>query len=157
MTNGAVPMGGTIVSARIYDTFMKRSEGKIELSHGYTYSAHPLACAAALATLDVYQQQGLFTRAGQMAEIWADAALSLKGAKHVVDVRNIGLLAGIDLAPRADAPAARGAEVNQICFDAGVLVRTAGDTVLLSPPLIISEAEIKKLFATIGEALAKVA
>lgn len=156
MTNGSIPMGGTIVSARIFDTFMNRSEGKIELPHGYTYSAHPLACAAALATLDVYREQDLFARVGKMAGAWADAALSLRGVKNVNDVRNIGLLAGIDVEPRPNAPAARGTEINQLCFDAGVLVRTAGDTVLLSPPLVISDAEIKRVFTVIGEAIAKV-
>ncbi|MBY0510240.1 MAG: aminotransferase class III-fold pyridoxal phosphate-dependent enzyme [Rhodospirillaceae bacterium] len=153
MTNGAVPMGGTIVSADIFDTFMNRSEGKIELSHGYTYSAHPLACAAALATLDVYAEQTLFDRVAKLSGAWADAALSLKGVKNVLDVRNIGLLAGIDIAPRPEEPGLRGAEIGQRCFDAGVLVRPAGDTIMLSPPFVISEAEIKRIFATITEAV----
>lgn len=157
MTNGAVPMGATIASDKIYEAFMSRPADQIELSHGYTYSAHPLACAAALATLDVYRDQGLFDRVKTIAGAWAAGAHSLKGAPHVGDIRNIGLLAGIDLVPRAGAPGARATEVNQACFEAGVLVRTGGDTFMLSPPLIISEAEIEKLFTTLRAVLEKTA
>ncbi|MBL8642599.1 MAG: aminotransferase class III-fold pyridoxal phosphate-dependent enzyme [Rhodospirillaceae bacterium] len=157
MTNGAVPMGATIVSDTVYDAFMTKPADQIELPHGYTYSAHPLACAAALATLDVYREQALFERVGKMAGVWAKAAHKLRGARHVVDIRTIGLLAGIDLSPRPGAAGARGTEVNQACFDQGVLVRTAGDTFMLSPPFLISEEEIDRLFSTLAAILDKTA
>jgi beta-alanine--pyruvate transaminase len=153
MTNGAVPMGAAIVSADVYSAFMNRSAQQIEFSHGYTYSAHPLACAAALATLDVYRDQALFERAAQTAPSWEVAVHSLKEAPHVVDIRNIGLLAAIELESREGAPGARGAQLNQGCFDAGVLIRNAGDIVLLSPPLIISSAEVEQLIGTIRSVL----
>jgi beta-alanine--pyruvate transaminase len=153
LTSGAVPMGATIARDGIYDAIAGRPESQIELFHGYTYSAHPLACAAALAAMDVYEEDGLFGRAGKLAPLWADCAHSLQGQRHVRDVRSIGLLAGIDLEPREDAAGARGAEVGQRCFEAGMLVRNSGDTLLLSPPLIISEEQIAYVFETLGRVL----
>jgi beta-alanine--pyruvate transaminase len=153
MTNGAVPMGAALVSGAVYEAFMDRPKTQIELSHGYTYSAHPLACAAALATLDVYREEDLFQRATQVAPLWESAVHALKDHPHVVDIRSIGLLAAIELEPRIEAPGARGAELNQVCFDAGFLVRNAGDVILLSPPLIISSNEIEQLVNAIGTAL----
>lgn len=153
MTNGAVPMGGVIASRSVYDALMAGPSSVIELFHGYTYSAHPLACAAALATLDVYRDLDLFARVRRLAPIWERAAHALKDAPHVVDIRNIGLLAAIDLAPRDGAPGARGAECAQRCFDDGVLIRSSGDTLVLSPPLIIAENEIEMVFATIRRAI----
>jgi beta-alanine--pyruvate transaminase len=153
MTNGSVPMGGTIVSDQIFDTFMGRSEGQIELFHGYTYSAHPIACAAALATLDVYEDDGLIQRVADIAPVWAKAAHGLRDARHVSDVRTIGLLAAIELQGRTNAPGARGAAVNQACFDAGILIRSSGDTLMISPPFIISEEQIAHLFATLANVI----
>jgi beta-alanine--pyruvate transaminase len=156
MTNGAVPMGAVLVSSTVFKAFMDKPVEQIELPHGYTYSAHPLACAAALATLDVYRDQRLFERAAQLAPVWEDAVHGLKGARHVVDIRNIGLLAAIDLAPRDGAPGARGTALNQACFEAGFLIRNAGDTVLLSPPLVISETQIRQLIDAIQTGLSGV-
>jgi len=153
MTNGAVPMGGVIASRSVYDALMAGPSGVIELFHGYTYSAHPLACAAALATLDVYRDLKLFARCRRLAPIWERTAHALRDAPHVVDIRNIGLLAAIDLAPRDGAPGARAAECAKRCFDDGVLIRNSGDTLVLSPPLIIAEDEIEMVFATLRRAL----
>jgi beta-alanine--pyruvate transaminase len=153
MTNGAVPMGGVIASRSVYDALMAGPSSVIELFHGYTYSAHPLACAAALATLDVYRDSDLFARCRRLAPIWEQAAHALRDAPHVVDIRNIGLLAAMDLSPRDGAPGARGAECAKRCFDDGVLIRSSGDTLVLSPPLIIAENEIEMVFATIRRAL----
>ena len=156
MTNGAVPMGGVLVSGKVFDAFMTRSADQIELSHGYTYSAHPLACAAALAMLDICGE-GLLEQGAAVMPFWEEAIHSLRGEPHVADIRNFGLLAGIDLTPREGAPGARGAALNQACFEAGVLIRTAGDTVMLSPPLVISPEQIETLVETIRAGLAKVA
>jgi beta-alanine--pyruvate transaminase len=153
MTNGAVPMGGVIASRSVYEALMAGPSSVIELFHGYTYSAHPLACAAALATLDVYRDLELFARCRRLAPIWEQAAHALRDAPHVVDIRNIGLLAAIDLTPRDGAPGARAAECARRCFDDGVLIRSSGETLVLSPPLIIGENEIEMVFATIRRAL----
>jgi beta-alanine--pyruvate transaminase len=153
MTNAAVPMGGVIASGKIYQALMNGPENTIELFHGYTYSAHPLACAAALASLDVYQDLGLFERARGLAPVWENAAHALKDAPHVIDIRNIGLLAAIDLKPRDGAPGARGTECANRCYDDGILIRGAADTLLLSPPLIITEEQIQATFAAIRRAL----
>lgn len=153
MTNGAVPMGGVIAHDKVYDAMMDAPPGTIELFHGYTYSAHPLACAAALATLDVYREQDLFARARQQAPRWEAAAHALKDAPHVIDIRNIGLLAAIELQPRPGAAGARGAACGSYCFENGVLIRSSADTLVLSPPLIIGDDEIEKLFSTIRAAL----
>lgn len=152
MTNGAVPMGGVIVHRKIHDAMMSGPAG-IELFHGYTYSAHPLACAAALAALDVYAEQDLFARARRIAPVWETAVHALRQAPHVADIRNIGLLAAIDLTPRGGAPGARGAACAARCFADGVLIRSSGDTLVLSPPLIISESQIEAVLRTIREAL----
>jgi beta-alanine--pyruvate transaminase len=125
----------------------------IELFHGYTYSAHPLACVAALATLDVYRDFDLFARGRRLAPVWEQVAHQLANARHVIDIRNIGLLAAIDLKPRDGAPGARAAECASRCFDEGILIRSSGDTLVLSPPLIISDNEIEMVFATIRRAL----
>jgi beta-alanine--pyruvate transaminase len=156
MTNAAVPMGGVIASGKVYNALMAGPENTIELFHGYTYSAHPLACAAALAALDVYQDLGLFERARRIAPLWEAAAHALKDAPHVTDIRNIGLLAAIDLGPRDGAAGARGAECAAHCYDDGILIRASGDTLLLSPPLIIEEEQIEALFAAVRRALGAV-
>ncbi|MDR3510194.1 MAG: aminotransferase class III-fold pyridoxal phosphate-dependent enzyme [Caulobacteraceae bacterium] len=153
MTNGAVPMGATFAGEKVFDAFMAAPESQIELPHGYTYSAHPLACAAGLATLDVYRDQDIFARAAAIAGAWEDRIHALRASPHVVDIRNIGLLAAIDLAPRPGEPGARGAACGQAAFDAGVLIRTSGDTIMLSPPLILSQADIDQITGTIASAL----
>jgi beta-alanine--pyruvate transaminase len=156
LTSGTVPMGAVAVRKHVYDAFMTGPSGAIEFFHGYTYSGHPLATAAALATLDVYRDDHLFERAEQMAPAFEDAVHSLRGCNHVIDIRNIGLVAGIELAPRAGAPTARAMDVFQYCYDRGVIVRTTGDTIALSPPLIIMQAEIARIIDTVKEALAAV-
>jgi beta-alanine--pyruvate transaminase len=153
MTNATVPMGGVIVSAKVYEALMSGPENTIELFHGYTYSAHPLACAAALAALDVYQDLDLFERARGIAPLWESAAHALKDSPHVIDIRNIGLLAAIDLKPRDDAPGARGAECASRCYEDGILIRASGDTLLVSPPLIVTEEQIEAIFSAIRHAL----
>src|SRR5450759_511331 len=149
VTSGAVPMGGVLCSSAIYDTFMAGPPNAIELFHGYTYSAHPLACAAGIAALQLYRDEGLFERALRMAPVLEQAAHSLKGARHVIDVRNYGLVAGIELESRPNAPGARAYELFVKCFEKGVLVRTAGDTIALSPALIIEEKEIQQIVETL--------
>ena len=157
LTNGTVPMSAVFVRSKIFDRFMNESpEGAIEFFHGYTYSGHPLACAAGMAVLDIYKDEELFERAASLASYWEDAAHSLKGAKHVIDIRNLGLIAGIELETIVGKPGARGAEVFSLCFDEGVLVRITGDTIALSPPLIIEKKQIDKLFETIRKVLSKI-
>ncbi|HZE90805.1 MAG TPA: aspartate aminotransferase family protein [Rhizobacter sp.] len=156
LTNGCVPMGAVLVQQEIHDAFMCGPEHAVEFSHGYTYSAHPLACAAALATLDTYEEEGLMTRAGTLQGYFADRLHGLKNLPHVIDLRCIGLMAGIDLQPRAGEPTRRAFEVFLDCFDKGVLIRTTGDTLALSPPLIISEAQIDQIVDTIADALKRV-
>lgn len=156
LTNGAVPMGGVLVSGSVYDAFMAGPENVIELMHGYTYSAHPLACAAGLATLDVHQELGINDHVQAISGIWQAAALSLKGVGPVVDVRAIGLLCAVELESLPAAPGVRGAQVAQWCFDHGVLVRGSGDTIVISPPLIISREQIAQVFETLREALSLV-
>src|SRR5438309_7155346 len=146
VTSGTVPMGGVIARAPIYQAFMNGPEHVIELFHGYTYSAHPLACAAALAALDVYREEELFERAKKLEPLWAEAAMGLKGLPHVLDIRTIGLVAGIDLASRPDAVGGRAYEAMQKGFEQGIMMRITGDTIALSPPLIIRESEISEIF-----------
>jgi beta-alanine--pyruvate transaminase len=154
ITAGSVPMGGVIARKGIYDAFMKGPEHVIELFHGYTYSAHPLAVAAGLATLDLYKQEDLFNRAKKLEPLWCDTAMSLKGLPGVLDIRCVGLTCGIDLAPRADAVGKRGYESLEYAFhDAGMMIRTAGDTLAVSPPLIVSEAQIGEIFDKLGQVI----
>jgi beta-alanine--pyruvate transaminase len=157
VTSGAVPMGGVLVSSDIYDAFMTGAPGAIELFHGYTYSGHPLACAAGVATLQLYKDEDLFARAARMAPAFENAVHSLKGAKHVVDVRNIGLVAGIELAPREGAPGARGFETYLKCFEKGVLVRNTGDIIALAPALIVEGKHIDQMVSTLREVLGGIA
>ncbi|MDA0268056.1 MAG: aspartate aminotransferase family protein [Cyanobacteria bacterium] len=154
LTNGNIPMGAVFVRQGIYDRFMAASDSGIEFFHGYTYSGHPVACAAGLATLDIYEAEGLFSRVQTLAAAWEAAAHSLKGTRHVIDVRNLGLLAGIELDP-TDKPGARGFEVFLRCFEAGVFVRAAGDNIALSPPLIIQPAQIDQIFTAIATVLSQ--
>jgi beta-alanine--pyruvate transaminase len=147
VTSGSVPMGGVIARQPIYDAFMRGPENTIELFHGYTYSAHPLACAAGLATLDLYRDEDLFERARALEPLFADAAMALKNLPGVLDIRTVGLTVGIDLASRPDGVGARAYEaMNRAFHDEGLMVRTTGDTLALCPPLIVSEAQITEIF-----------
>jgi beta-alanine--pyruvate transaminase len=157
LTNGAIPMGAVFVRKHIYDAFMKGPENSIELFHGYTYSAHPTACAAGLATQDIYEREGLLTRAAKMAKPFEDAVHSLRELPRVIDIRNLGLVAGIELEPRAGAPAARAYEIFVKAFEKGILIRTTGDTIALSPPLIIEPAHIDQLVTTLAGVIREVA
>jgi beta-alanine--pyruvate transaminase len=139
-------MGAVGVSSAVYQTVVEGAAGPgIEFFHGYTYSGHPLAAAAGLATLDVYESEGLFQRAAELTPYWQDAVHSLRGLPHVIDIRDLGLVAGIELAPRPGAPGARATEVFHQAFDDGILVRVTADVIALSPPLIISHAQIDEL------------
>jgi beta-alanine--pyruvate transaminase len=153
LTNGAVPMGAVFAQRKIYDAFMQGPENAIELFHGYTYSAHPVACAAALATLDIYEKEGLLTRAATLAPRWEEAVHSLRGTKHVIDVRNYGLIGAVELEPRAGKPGARAFEVFLECFERGVMVRQTGDVIAMSPPLIIEEKQIARIVETLTEVI----
>ncbi|MFC7553601.1 aspartate aminotransferase family protein [Pseudoroseomonas wenyumeiae] len=153
LTNAAVPMGGVAVKNDIYEAVVNGSADGIELFHGYTYSGHPLASAAAIATLDLHRSEDLPGRARAMEGYFEDAAHSLKGTDKVIDVRNIGLVAGIELAPRAGKPGARAMEVFRTCFDNGVLTRVTGDIIAISPPLIAEKQHIDRIFGTIAEAV----
>ena len=155
ITSGTVPMGGVLVRKPIYDTFMRGPEHAVELAHGYTYSGHPLACAAGLATLELYAEEGLFERALKLEPLWADAVHSLKGLPNVLDIRNCGLTAAIDLAPKPDLPGKRGFEAMDRAFhEHDLLVRQAGDSIVLTPPLIVSEAQIGEMVEKTGKAIA---
>lgn len=157
LTNAAVPMGAVIVKQEIHDAFMQAApESTIEFFHGYTYTAHPLACAAMLATLDVYKDEQLFERAASLSSHFENAAHSLKGLPYVKDVRNLGLVCGIELESVPGKPTARAFDVFSKCFwDKGVLIRTTGDIIALSPPLIIEKTQIDQLFDMIGDVLKK--
>jgi beta-alanine--pyruvate transaminase len=153
LTNGVVPMGAVLVRKPIYDAFMRGPDYAIELPHGYTYSGHPLACAAGLATLEVYREEALFQRAGALASYWESAVHSLKGLPHVIDLRNLGLLAGVELESRPGRPSERAFEGFLKCFEKGALVRVTGDIIALSPPLIIEKAQIDQLFSIMADVL----
>ena len=154
VTSATVPMGGVLVRKGIYDAFMQGPEYAVDLFHGYTYSSHPLACAAALATLDLYREEKLFERARKLEPIFAKAAMGLKDIPGVLDIRPIGLAVGIDLAPKPDAPGRRAYDAMvQAYFEEDVVIRVTGDTIALSPPLIISEAQIDELFDRVGKTI----
>jgi beta-alanine--pyruvate transaminase len=154
VTSGTVPMGGAIVRAPIYEAFMQGPEHVIELFHGYTYSAHPLACAAGLATLDLYRGEKLFERARALEPKFADAAMSLRGLPGVLDIRTVGLVAGIDLASKPDGFGKRAYVAMEKAFhEQGILIRVTGDTIALTPPLIISEDEVGEMFAKVGRVI----
>ncbi len=153
LTSGTVPMGGVVVRKGIYDTFMTGPEHAIELFHGYTYSAHPLACAAGLATLDVYAEEGMFENARALSGYWEDAVHALKGLPHVIDLRNLGLIAAIELEPIAGQPTKRAFDAFLRSYDKGLLIRTTGDIIALSPPLSITKRQIDEIFGKLGEVL----
>jgi beta-alanine--pyruvate transaminase len=145
LTNGVIPMGAVLAARAVYDGLMIGPENAIELFHGYTYSAHPVACAAGLATLDIYEREGLLGRALNMERVWEEELGSLRDMSSVIDVRCLGLIAGIEIAPDRDRPGARGAAVFAKAFENGFLVRAAGDTIALSPPLVIEPSQIGEL------------
>ena len=153
ISNGCVPMGAVFCKQQIHDVFMTGPEHLIEFTHGYTYSAHPLACAAALGTLDTYAEEGLLTRAREIGPYFEDALHSLKGARHVIDVRNIGLVGGVELESIPGQPGKRAFDIFLECWQRGVLIRTTGDTIAFSPPLIIEKQHIDQLVGTLGDVL----
>ncbi|HKW83471.1 MAG TPA: aspartate aminotransferase family protein [Burkholderiaceae bacterium] len=153
ITNGCVPMGAVFAKQHIQDVFMNGPEHLIEFFHGYTYSAHPLACAAALATLETYADEGLLTRGAQMAPYFENALHSLKDGSNVIDVRNLGLVGGIELAPRPGEPGKRAFDVFLECWRRGVLIRTTGDTIAMSPPLIVENKHIDQIVGTLADVL----
>jgi len=153
ISNATVPMGGVFCRKHIYEGLMQGPESAIELFHGYTYSAHPLACAAASAVLDIYRDEGLFDRAKSLAPYWEDAVHSLKSMPGITDIRNLGLAAGIDLEPRAGKPSERGYDTFVKAFELGVLVRQGGDTLAMSPPLIIEKSQIDEIVDLVGQAI----
>jgi beta-alanine--pyruvate transaminase len=158
VTSGSVPMGGVIARKGIYDAFMKGPDHVIEFFHGYTYSGHPLACAAGLAALDLYRDEDLFARAKKIEPKWADAAMSLKGLPNVLDIRQVGLTAAIDLASKPDAVGRRGYDAMEKGFhELGIMMRTAGDTLVVTPPLTMSEAQIDEIFDKLGTLIRQVA
>ena len=154
ITSGTVPMGAVFARRGIYETFMQGPEKSIELFHGYTYSAHPLACAAAIATLDVYQDEGLLTRAATLAPHWEEAVHSLRDCPNVIDVRNIGLIGAIELAPRAGAPGTRAFDAFTRAFhEQDLLIRTTGDIIAMSPPLIVEPSQIDEIVGKLRRVL----
>jgi beta-alanine--pyruvate transaminase len=158
VTSGAVPMGGVIARDGIYEAFMRGPEHAIELFHGYTYSAHPLACAAGLATLELYRDEKLFARAKALEPYFAEAVMTLRGIAGVLDIRTVGLAAGIDLASRPGVPGLRAYQAMERAFqDEGVMIRAAGETIALSPPLIVTEAQIDEIVDKVGRAIKAVA
>ena len=150
LTNAAVPMGAVAVSRTIHDTVVEGAPDGIELFHGYTYSGHPLAAAAGIATLNLYRDEQLFERAASLHGYWADAVHSLKGRRHIIDVRSLGIVAGIELAPRPGAPGKRAGELFHKCFDTGLLVRATADIIALSPPLILEKSHIDEMIGKIA-------
>ena len=157
ISNATVPMGGVFVRKHIYDGLMQGPENAIELFHGYTYSAHPLACAAASAVLDIYRNEGLFQRAADLSKYWEDGVHSLKGASGVTDIRNLGLACGIDFEPRRDQPGARGYDTFVKAFELGLMVRQSGDCIAMSPPLIVERGQIDQIIEITGKAIEQAA
>ncbi|MFT5502129.1 MAG: beta-alanine--pyruvate transaminase [Woeseiaceae bacterium] len=153
LTSGTVPMGAVLANGDIYDTFMTGPDEAIEFFHGYTYSGHPLAAAAGSAAMDVYTQEGLFDRAKSMEDTFADALHSFKGEPNVIDVRNFGLIGAVELQPIDGEPTARAMSIFRKCYDDGVIIRTTGDTLAFSPPLIIDEAQIETVVETVRSAI----
>ncbi|KEP70878.1 omega amino acid--pyruvate aminotransferase [Thioclava dalianensis] len=153
LTNGVIPMGAVMCTAEVHDAFMNGPEHMIELFHGYTYSGNPIASAAAIATLDTYKEEGLFERAAELAPYWQDALHSLKGTRHVIDIRNEGLIGAIELEPIAGEPTKRAFSAFLKAYEKGILIRTTGDIIAMSPPLIISKEQIDELIGTLKDVL----
>lgn len=157
ITNGAVPLGAVFMRDAIHDTLMNGPQAAIELFHGYTYSGHPVACAAGLAALDIYRRENLLERGAQFEQPWADALHALRDCPHVIDIRQIGLMGAVELEPRPGAPGARAYEAMVAAFEAGVLMRFTGDTLAMSPPLIVENEHIDRIAQTIRQVLATIA
>ncbi|ABS14159.1 MULTISPECIES: aspartate aminotransferase family protein [Brucella/Ochrobactrum group] len=157
LTNGAIPMGAVFAARKVYDGLMTGPENAIELFHGYTYSGHPVAAAAGLATLEVYAEEGLLTRGAELANHWQEALHSLKDVSNVIDIRNLGLVGAIELSSRKDAPGARAYDVFVDCFKKGLLIRVTGDVIALSPPLIVEKEQIDTIVSVIGDAIKRAA
>ena len=153
LTNGSIPMGAVAARKEIYDAFMQGPENAIELFHGYTYSAHPIACAAGIATQRIYRDEGLLTRALEIGDYWADAVHSLRSLPHVIDLRNLGLIGAVELEPIPGKPGARGFDVFVRAFEKGLLARVTGDIIALSPPLIIERSHVDELIGKLAEAI----
>ena len=156
ITSGVIPMGAVFCASKIYEAFMTGPEHMIELFHGYTYSAHPIACAAALATLDTYEEEGLLTRAADLAQYWEDGLHGLKDCPNVIDIRNLGLIGAIELEPIAGEPTKRAFAAFLKAYDDGLLIRTTGDIIALSPPLIISTEQIDEIFDKLRNVLTSI-
>ncbi|PLX35930.1 MAG: aspartate aminotransferase family protein [Hyphomicrobiales bacterium] len=156
LTNGVIPMGAVFAKNEIYDAFMTGPENMIEFFHGYTYSGNPIAAAAALGTLETYKEEGLFERAAELAPYWEDAIHSLADARHVIDIRNLGLIGAIELEPIAGAPTKRAFDAFLAAYDDGLLIRTTGDIIALSPPLIIEKSQIDELFDGLRKVLDRI-
>ncbi|MHA7969853.1 omega-aminotransferase AptA [Rhizobium sp. CAU 1783] len=157
ITNGAIPMGAVFASRKVHDGLMTGPENAIELFHGYTYSGHPVASAAGIATMEIYEEEGLLTRAAGLSETWQEALHSLKGLPHVADIRNLGLVGAVELTSRDGAPGTRAYDVFVDCFRNGLLIRVTGDIIALSPPLIIEKEEIATIVSILGDALKRAA
>jgi len=153
LTNGVIPMGAVLTTSEIHDAFMDGPEEAIELFHGYTYSGNPIAAAAGVATLQTYREEGLFENAANLAPYWEDALHNLRDLPHVIDIRNMGLIGAIELEPIADAPTKRAFNAFLAAYDKGLLIRTTGDIIALSPPLMINKAQIDELFGILAEVL----
>ena len=156
LTNGVIPMGAVFASAEIHDAFMQGPENAIELFHGYTYSGNPIAAAAGLATLDTYREENLFERAAELSSYWEDMLHGLKGLPHVIDVRNLGLIGAIELEPIAGKPTERAFNAFLLAYEKGLLIRTTGDIIALSPPLIVEKFEIDKIGETLSDVLKQI-
>jgi beta-alanine--pyruvate transaminase len=157
VTSGAAPLGGVIVRKEIYESFMNSPGGGVQFFHGYTYSGHPLACAAAMGALDTYEQENLFDRPNQLAAAFEDGLHAFQGRPHVIDARNLGLIGALELAPRPGATGARGFEVFEKCWEKGVFVRPVGDNIAVCPPLICEPRHLDQIFTTVEEVLRTVA
>jgi beta-alanine--pyruvate transaminase len=156
ITNGTVPCGAVFASRKVHDGLMTGPEAQIELFHGYTYSAHPVACAAGIATLDIYKDEGLLTRGADIAGYWRDALHSLKGLPNVVDIRNCGLMGAVEISPRNGAIGSRAYDVMVDCFNTGLYLRTSGDSFAMSPPLIVDKIQIDQMVSILGDAIKRV-
>jgi beta-alanine--pyruvate transaminase len=157
ITNATIPMGAVFATAKVHDAFMQGPEGIIELFHGYTYSGHPVACAAGLATLDIYEREGLLTRGAKFEKQWEEAVHSLREMPNVIDVRNLGLVGAIELQPRAGAPGARAYDAMVAAFEAGMMIRFTGDILAMSPPLILESSHIDRVATTMKSVLSALA
>jgi beta-alanine--pyruvate transaminase len=153
LTNGTIPMGAVLVTSEIHDAFMQGPEHAIEFMHGYTYSGNPVASAAGLATLETYKDEGLLTRGAELGKYWEDALHSLKGLPHVIDIRNLGLIGAVELEPIAGSPTKRAFSAFVKAFEAGILIRTTGDIIAMSPPLIVEKSHIDILIGKLAEIL----